>query len=58
MRDNTDPAILELLKDEIEAVSKLEHKHVIKQIDHGADTYKKKSGKERKVVYIVLELAT
>ena len=33
MRDNTDKAILELMKDEIHAMSKLSHKHVIKQID-------------------------
>ena len=57
INDNTDDSLMKLIHDEIEAMSKIEHTNVIKQIDYGEADYVKECGKIKKVSYIVLEFA-
>jgi len=47
----------ELVMTEVKAMAELKHPNVINQIEYGTDTYKKTSGKEKVVDYIVLEIA-
>ena len=50
-----DENIMELMKQELDIMSKLNHGNVVNQISHGKEVYKKKD-KERVVNYIALEI--
>ena len=57
MNDKIDLKTQELVLTEVKAMSKLKHENIVNQIAWGKATYVKESGKEKEIVYIVLELA-
>lgn len=57
INDNMDANLKKLVMTEVEAMSKLDNNHVINQMEYGNDMYKKDSGSEKNVDYIILELA-
>jgi serine/threonine protein kinase len=57
INDNMDANLKKLVMTEVEAMAKLTNLHVISQIEYGNDIYKKASGVEKAVDYIILELA-
>lgn len=52
-----DAKMKELVLTECEAMDKLKHVNIIDQIERGNGVYKKDSGKEKNIDFIVLELA-
>jgi serine/threonine protein kinase len=57
MKDNMDPAMKALVMTEVKAMENLKHGNIIDQVEFGQDIYKKDSGKQKEVSYIILELA-
>lgn len=52
-----DQQLQDLVYTEVMAMQNLKNKNVIEQIEVGKEVYRKDSGKQREVLYIVLELA-
>jgi serine/threonine protein kinase len=47
----------QLIITEVQAMERLKHRHIIEQKEVGIDVYRKTSGKQIKVSYIIMELA-
>lgn len=56
MKEDLDAEDLKMVLDEVEAVKKVEHRHVIKILDNGIEDYVKPSGR-KKVNYIIVQIA-
>ena len=56
LKKDIDAKTHSLTMNEVQAMSNLQHKHIIEQKEVGTDIYKKTSGSVERVSYIVLEL--
>ena len=56
MNSELDEQTMNYIMTEVEAMAKLEHPNILRQLEYGTTTYNKPSG-SKQVCYIVLELA-
>ena len=57
MNSNLDAKTIELVRTEVEAMSKFDHENVLKYIHSGTGEYLKNDGRKKVVNYLVLEIA-